>query len=239
MTLVSTIIYDALRESNIIGESENPSASQEAEALRRLQSIIASVFGNEAGENFVSWPIPDFDTQYLVSNVRAICNLTSALSINLPEMPRDGSRIAVQDLAGNFNTYPLTLDGNGVLIEGVSSIVLNTNDLNREWFFRADLGSWMRTTDLEAADEMPFPVEFDDLFVTMLAIRLNPRYGIATSAETAEALRRVRSQFRSRYRQVTEVSVPIALELINPWYRNKSWIGYSYGPNYFSRGYPF
>jgi hypothetical protein len=67
--------------------------------------------------------------------------------------------------------------------------------------YRADTGNWVKIEELEDTDEMPFPVEFDDYFTQMLAVRLNSRYGQAMSADGAMMLRRWRSAIRSRYRR--------------------------------------
>jgi hypothetical protein len=141
----------------------------------------------------------------------------------LTPSPEDGCRFAVIDRAGNFETYPITIHGNGRNIEEASSVSLATNNLTREWFYRADLGNWVRVTDLTVNDESPFPEEFDDLLVIMLAFRLNPRYGAETRGETAEALNRARRQFRARYRQKTEVDVEDAL--IRGLSNHRYWFG--------------
>ena len=59
MTLVSEIISDAFRLSNITRVGGSPTSDQETEALRYLNRIVKSVFGNEAGENFLPFPIGD------------------------------------------------------------------------------------------------------------------------------------------------------------------------------------
>jgi hypothetical protein len=48
---------------------------------------------------------------------------------------------------------------------------------------------------------MPLPQEYDDYFVTRLAMRLNPRYGQAVPDVTVEAMNRIEQKIRARYRQ--------------------------------------
>jgi len=213
MTLISAIITDAFRESNKIAAGTTPTAAMQTEALTLLNRLIASVMGWEVGENLAQWPVgtTGYETapvdatsdiwRFPPPNSMLACNLGSAQTIYLPQQPSDGARIAVQDLQGNFATYNLTLNGNGRQIEGASTLALATNNLNRAWFFRADTGNWVRFTDLELTDALPFPTEFDDFFVISLAIRLAPRLGPPIGAETLAAYKRSQQQFIARYVQ--------------------------------------
>jgi hypothetical protein len=67
--------------------------------------------------------------------------------------------------------------------------------------YRSDTGNWVKIEELEEADEMPFPSEFDDYFTMMLAVRLNPRYGQTLSPDGAAMLRRWKNALRNRYRR--------------------------------------
>lgn len=220
MTLVSSILLQAYRESNLVALGTAAlSANQEAEALARLNALIASVLGWEAGENLKQWPVGTagyFDPPASIRrdvwenppiNSTLVLNLTQAETIYLPKCPSDGARIAVQDLRANLATFNVTLNGNGRLIEAAANLVLNTNSLNRTWFYRADIGDWRRVSTLVAADEMPFPVEFDDMFIILLAIRLNPRYGRKMDDQTALILRRAQRMFTTRYAQAEDLTL--------------------------------
>lgn len=256
MTTLATIIQDAYRETNLIPVGQSPSAAEQAEALRRLRVLVASVLGNEAGEplealmigndhvdaplGFPAW-VP-VSTWWSPLDRRLVCNLTGETSINLSPTPLDGSRMGVQDLSGNFGTYPLTLVGNGRTIEGAFELVLNTADFNGEWFFRADLGDWRRVTPLNADDEMPYPIEFDDMFITMLAMRINPRNGVGLAGESKAALDRSREQFRARYHQVVPtIADPATLMLSRQSTPRSLWRpGAPYGPRWaFMSGWPW
>jgi hypothetical protein len=57
MTLVSSIIVQALRETNIIAVGANPTPGEAAEALDRLQSVVLSVLGNEVGYVLEDWNV--------------------------------------------------------------------------------------------------------------------------------------------------------------------------------------
>lgn len=205
MTLVSQIITDAYRESNIIPLVSTPNVRQVNEALPRLNSILASTLGNEVGQDFMElnvggeFDISDELTNGVPPEGQLMLNLSEAQTIKLDPCPRNGQRFAVSDIAGNLATYNLTIDPNGRTIEDADTLVLSTNGLDRQWMYRSDTGNWVRYAALITTDEMPFPIDFDDYFILMLAMRLNPRYGLALSAESQRALQRSRSQIRARY----------------------------------------
>lgn len=219
MTLTSEIIVSALREPNTIGRTATPSASQVAEALGRLNALVSSTYGYEVGRKLIDWPVGQEGISaqdrtawsadhwsYPPNNVRLIAASTEPQTIYLHPHPSDGARIALVDPASRLAAAPVTLDGNGRTIEGSATSVQSTDDTNRTWFYRADLGEWVVLSTLTGADpeEFPFPAEFDDYFITMLAARLNPRYGRSLSEASTAALARSLDILRSRYTQAEE-----------------------------------
>jgi hypothetical protein len=222
MTTIRQIIIDALREGGILAVGASPDNDEYAEALRRIQPVIKSLIGNELGEELrdISYGTSgltnpygiaaDMSNQiqslYVPNNTRLIFNNSATQTLFLTPNPRDGSRFGVVDNASNLATYPVTINANGRRIETATTLNLATNGMTREWFYRADTGNWARVTDLVGEDPSPFPSEFDDFLVISLAIRLNPRYGVATSPESIDVLRKVRSQFRARYHQTHQES---------------------------------
>lgn len=213
MTTISTIITDALRESNRIAAGATPPAALVTEGVTLFNRIMASVLGWEVGGTLKQWPVgitgyvdPPAEAvanvwAYPTANSMLACNLSSAQTIYLPQQPADGTRIGVQDLQGNFATYNLTLNGNGRRIEGAATLTLSTNSLNRQWFFRADTGNWVRVATLDDSDDFPFPLEFEDWFIFMLTLRFAPRLGPAMPDATIAAMKRAQSQFIARYLQ--------------------------------------
>lgn len=214
MTLVSDIIFSAYRDANNVSINATLSPAEQSQGLQRLQSLVASVFGNEAGENLRDWPLGNygrssefqFDASALWVNrpriqARLLATAEEARTVYLPESPDDGSRIGLIDPYARLATYPVTLNGNGRTIETAATLTLNTNSLSRIWFYRADLGNWARVTTLESTSEMPFPLEFDDYFIISLAMRLNPTFGRKLSEESAVRLRQQKSQLYARYTQ--------------------------------------
>lgn len=228
MTLVSDIIRDAYRESNLIAISADPTAAEQDEGLRLLNRLVASVRGNDAGEqldqvivgrNNIERPqgFPYYDgvpdtTEWLVPlNSRLVLNLTAPVEVWLDPMPIDGARYAVQDKSGNLATFNLTVHGNGMTIGGADDVVYSTNDTNTEYMFRADIGEWLAVSPLEADDTFPFPIEFDDVFVIGLSMRLNPRHATQADPQSQMAYARVIKQFKARYRQGQEMVSELAL----------------------------
>jgi hypothetical protein len=217
MTLVSAILLSAFRESNLVAGSASLNSTQETEALNRFNPLVTSVIGWEAGENLKQWSIGTTgyanppaslrqeNWKYPPINSMLVLNHSQAETVYLPECPSDGARIAVQDIRSQLATYNVTLNGNGRMIEAAATLTLSTDDLNRTWFYRADLGDWRRVSTLATGDEMPFPVEFDDMFIIMLAARLNPRYGRKMDPLTVSFLDRSRKMFEARYRQSEDI----------------------------------
>lgn len=217
MTLVSTIISDAYRESNMLALGKDPTVNQGTEALRLYNQVIGAIYGGDAGERLQDWPLGNFDRDpngcdYLLPytdhrlhhppiNMRLIAVNTEAQTLWLTTRPQDGSRMGVADPFSRLATVPLTIDGNGRPIEGAASILLNVDGTFREWFYRADLAAWVKLTDLAADDENPFPAAYDIMFTILLAMRLNPRYGRALDEQSIAALKNNRREFIARYLQ--------------------------------------
>lgn len=214
MTIVSTIILQALRETNIIAITANPTPAEANEGLDRLQSVILSVLGNEVGYVLEDWSVGSAisikkpsgfvqnTTGFTVpAQARLACKLTVATELDLDPQPQDGQRLAVVDAGNNFATYNLTLDGNGRLIDGATSVVLSTNLTRKQWVYRSDQANWIAVEPLSPDDEMPFPPEFDDYFIIMLAMRLNPRMGVQLTEESKARVAQQRDQLLIRYNQ--------------------------------------
>lgn len=227
MTTVRQLITDALRESGIIPVGEDVDADVFEEALRVFNRVFRSLLGTELGEplkdvNYGTYNLSnayaieldlssELDSIYVPSNSRVILNIDSPETLWLNPNPRDGTRAAVIDNQGNVGTYNVTVQGNGRQVESAQDVVLNTNNVSREWFYRADLGNWVKVTDLVDTDVSPLPEEFDDLLTTFLALRLNPRYGATTSQEMTLVLKRIKRIFSARYQQINDQNAEIGL----------------------------
>lgn len=225
MTLISSIIADAYRESNLIAIGREPTAPQVTEALRLLNALFSAVLGGEAGEGLRDWPLGSYGRETADTsmserrrarppiNHRLIAVNEEAITVYLTPTPQDGSRMSILDPFGRLATFPVTLDANGRTIDGSATKALATNGLATEWFYRADLGDWVTVTPKDATDEMPFPSDFDNLWMVMLAMRLNPRYGRSLNELSAMVFKSERQKFISRYLQ----SQPLEIDDSMSW----------------------
>lgn len=260
MTSVTSIITSALRETNLIPLGVPATAPQLAEGFILLSTIVEGVLGNEAGENLIPFPLgqeginspkgyPWWSNSlpgniFVPTNMRIMCNLTAAGTVNLHPRPHDGARMGVVDVSQNFDVNPLTINGNGRSIEGEESMVYDTAGEIRQWLYREDLGNWVTVIPLDPAGDMPWPQEFDDMFIITLAMRLNPRYGQNMHPASQATLTKAMSKFSARYGQAT-TQVPVENALLYLTHFNRFW-GYgaqnrAYGDPeaFFNSGFPY
>lgn len=213
MTTAQAIIRQAFRESQILDLNVPPTDDEQAEALTLLQGVVSrrirppvltcwlgavSSIKQQRGvvlRDFTSF-VPH---TALPQDVYLNCIMDNTYSVLLPPSPSDGSRLIVIDVGKNFGTFPLTLVGNGNLVDDGVSITLSTSGVGVNLLYRRDLGQWITVTDLGLSQNIPFPTEFDTLFSIDLALRLNPRYGVSMDEITAQIYQDVKSRFNSRY----------------------------------------
>lgn len=211
MAIASEVITAAYREGNLLSINASPTTAQQTEGLSRLNSLLPSVLGQEVGQELFSLTIGgeydqgDLLPDYLPENVRLVLNVAGAKTYKLHPNPYDGQRVAIVDAADNLTTYNVTLNGNGRKIEGAATKVLSTNGQTREWFYRADLGDWKPLTSLALTDSIPFPAEFDDYFIILLSMRLNPLYGQELQVTSAQWLQSMASRLEARYRRPRDI----------------------------------
>lgn len=243
MTLTLKIITDAYREGNLIAIGKEPTAPQVTEGLDRLKPLVLGVFGFEVGEQFMDWRIGNegttnedmiWDSQrwaYPPANTRLIADSAEAQTIWLLPDPSDGARMQVVDPNNRLAAAPITLHGNGRGIDGGESVVISTSGTTAIYFYRADRGEWVLLTDLagEVDEEFPFPQEFDDYFITRLAMRLNPRYGRSMAEASLVWMNDVQSRIRARYRQTVPTLGPLGAAALTSGYGNNRLGGGSYG----------
>lgn len=259
MTTVASIISSALRETNLIPLGVAPDANQLAEGFERLTTIVSSVLGNEAGEQLNPMPLGQNDIVsptgypwwsnelpgniFLPTNIRLMCNLTGPGTVNLHPRPHDGARMGIVDVSQNFDDNHLTIKGNGRSIEGQEEMVYSTAGETRQWLYREDQGNWVTVVPLNIAGDMPWPPEFDDMFIIMLAMRLNPRYGQVMHPASVEALKNATTKFSARYTQ-SSIQMPSEdglLYLTNFYRQYGRFANRQYGDpaDFFNSGLPY
>lgn len=217
MTTISTLVNAAFRESGITAVGTLPDANESAEATTLLINYIASLYNDEIGEFLIPYNVgtngitysPSSDQQYstvIKTESRLVCNLSGPMTLYFPPVPQDGSIIAVVDSLGNFATNPLTLNGNGRMINGSPTAVLNTNNANITYLFDGTTSAWSTIVlPASGSDSSPFNTKYDDMLIIWLAMRINPRYGADTHPETVAVFNRLNKQFKRRYNHNEEV----------------------------------
>lgn len=143
------------------------------------------------------------DTTTLPQNVRILWRGTSAATIYMPEQPSDGARVAFADVG---STATLTLNGNGRKIAGSTTVSLTNATSPIEWFYRADLGSWIVLAQLATSDSSPLPAVYDALIVSGTAIRLTALDNIEPTKGTLFIYDRLLKKAKAQYKQHTNTT---------------------------------
>ena len=211
MTLISDIITQAFREGNVIPIGQTPNQDEVDEALPRLNNFIQSLFGFELGIRLIDVTIPlnadedlplGMDEDNGFANVRFLSRAIADTTVKLFSSPSDGAQVMVADAGASA---ALILDPQQRLIDGSSSVTIPSGSLPRRWLYRADLGQWIEIKTLATTDESPLPVEFDDLLIAALAMRIAPRFGVEPLSGTVQTYSRLLSVLKTRYQQTVEI----------------------------------
>lgn len=223
MTTASALVTQAYREGNLIGLTATITDAQATEGLTLLNDYLDSLLGFELGEFNFDWPTPPTTTSpvparfpvfplgrdlpsnvwpYPPLNVRILMTLTVDTTIYLQQDPGDGARIMLINL-DSTSAFSLTIEGNGRLIKGASSITELATELDGQLLlYRADLGGWQLTTTLETTTESPLPTVYDRLLALGTFIFLAPRYGKELTQTQNLSYRRLLKRLKAQYRQV-------------------------------------
>lgn len=233
MTLNSTIITAAYRESNFTGQAADLTVTEQTEALQLLQSLVDSFFGLVIGTKAKPWWIPhQFNTspeagnypaapgdthlrnandiKYPPSNSRVFLRNSTVQTVYMQMKPEDGAMMQFVD--AGF-TADVSINGNGMFIGDTGVAYTDTivpafgggsRSPKRTYVFRGDLASWVQTNNLEYVGECPFPEDFDDFWITALAMRLAPRFGNMPNEITLMRYKDMLVYIRGIYRQSAE-----------------------------------
>jgi hypothetical protein len=241
MSTLADIIQSGYRELNLVAIGKEPTPAQSAEGLTLLNRIYDQVFGGSAGNLMYPWPLGNYGRQAMdqlswstqqwqnpIPNAKLVVTNEEALTVYLPTAPSDGARIGIMDPYSRLASVPVTLDGNGYTIENAATLLLNTDDMDRTWLFRQDLGNWARLSPLIATDPSPFPSEYDDYFSILLALRFAPRAGRELASSTSAAYAALEKKFVARYYQSAPLITDRAL-MFNSKQSYRQWVPWT-GP---------
>lgn len=228
MTLtVREIIVRAWRADNLIPIGKSPTAAELVESLGQFQSFIDSLFGNDIGNLLSGWEVPPSPTSSYPSrfplypedpsanysdavnvwsnppaNVRLITNAGIGVPVYFPPTPSDGAQMALVNVGADFATTPLTLDGNGRLIEGLPQLVISAAlSAPIGWFFRGDLASWVRVTQFTLDSPSPLPTTFDDFLVSAMAVWVSGPNGVSSPPDVMNRAKRGHTLLKTTYAQ--------------------------------------
>lgn len=138
-------------------------------------------------------------SQYPPINSRLIVRVSKPMTVWFPQFPQDGARMSWVDNGSTPITGTTTIDANGRRIEGALTLTLAPTTSTKTWLYRADLANWIELKPLDIYDETPLPVEFDDLFVVGLAVRLAALDEVEPKSGTLNAYARTLKRCQQRY----------------------------------------
>lgn len=234
MTLNSALIQAGFRESNFVGQSTILADDEQTEGMQLLQSLTLTMPGLILGHKWRNWFIPypnrtaekggDFPARsdreftdlrypnYPQTNARVVLRNAAAETLYMPQMPSDGALMQFVD-AGFQGDVTLDANGNFFGTSGVATTVTLTTGVaggnrlpTRTYIYRGDIASWIRLDSLIYNAESAWPAEFDDFWITAMAIRLSPRFGneprSATIARYQEMVVFLRGWYRLENQEV-------------------------------------
>lgn len=219
------IIQRAYRTQNLIPVAKEPTTAEQAEALGLYQGMVSSLLGNDIGQLLDAWEAPpspasqnpgrfplypqqpNQDNQQQVwrnppPNVQIITNAGIGDPLYFPPSPPNGARMGLANVGLDYATYPLTLSGNGRLIEGAADITISANPTTPiMWFYRGDLANWVRVSELTLDSNSPLPDNFDEFLRALLFSRIAGANGKDVSADTAQIIKHGHRLLKTTYLQ--------------------------------------
>lgn len=211
---IAEILEKSFFEAGLTTELQHATPTQTRNAMDTISDVIAFAYGTTVGEKLNPWPLGNFgrSTQSRTLptlqvlqrpwiNSELVAVNEEAMTVYLPVDPSDGARVGLIDPFSRLASVPITLDGNGRTIEAAATKLLNTNGTNTTWLYRADLGNWAKLSPLLITDDLPFPADYNRMFIILMAMHLNPAYGRNISSTQAQFLKGYQQQFQARYVQ--------------------------------------
>lgn len=244
MATVNDLVRQAFRQENLKAVSQTISDAEMAEGVEIFNEIWENIIGSTLGEKLNDWPVPPsaavsqarefpllprdeslpYDTYaYPQQNYNIVSNLGGAQTVYLKQNPSDGARMGLVNIGPSYAVNPLTINANGRLIEGASSLVLDSFTATPiRWFYRADLSEWVRITEFTGTEDSPLPKQFNRFWRCAVAIDLCPRYNKDPQAVTLAGYKDGMATILGRYAQ----DMPSAVDPDNLW--RMPWQAFAY-----------
>lgn len=129
-----TINTPSLTANRIIGTDVNSNLVATNLQTSDLTNLVPVTIVFTA--NWSTQTLPDVSTLFYFVNAS---NSTSK-TINLPAAPTANNYVVIKDKKGDAGTFNITIQGNGKLIDGVASILINGN--NQAYTLKYDGAAW-------------------------------------------------------------------------------------------------
>lgn len=176
MTLtVREVVTRASRLNGAIASGDGITADEAVDVVTAFNAMVRAMHGTIIGPRLSPLPAAAALTaenggQYQIA--------ASLMTITAPTNPRNGFRFGVVDANLNFTTNTCTIARNGRLLEGAAAnISLTTNGDNRIWFFRGDVGNWVKEIDLTIDATVHYPDPLVAYLPDMLAVYVQGEFG--------------------------------------------------------------
>lgn len=243
MTTAREIIQLGYREANFTAQQGVLTSDELSEGLTILQGVQDSLAGLVTGIRLTPWYVPSpqrtgarsaeypaaygeadvsaEQQKFPPANARLLMRNTDDRTIWFQFQPEDG---AVMEYADVGHTGTVTLDANGALfgLSGTDKTVAIQPDVTRNeprrWLYRMDYGAWLEVVPLTLDDEIPFPSAYNDYFITLMAIRLSPRFGAEPRQATTLRYREMMTFIRAQWMQsAPQVSADLGVPSVQVW----------------------
>lgn len=186
MSSALDIIKIALRDLGVIYGSDEPQASDRAVALERLKVLLPQLEQGYGGIDLLDIKAGSGNaTLTLVGGERVNITDNTALTVNFPAVPQDGSRISLVNTT-TATSGNITIPSSGFVINGYSAPFTMAAYTQRNYTFLAHLGQWTQITLSLESDTIPYPPEFDILLGAKLAETLAEVYDVELGAGARE-----------------------------------------------------
>lgn len=185
----------------LLGRTTTPPAGEGTRALEAFQSLIADLPGTLG----VKWVDVVVEDNYTAGEDERVTMRVTGLTVTLPSLVYLTGEGVPTGTAYSQTTMRPPKDGARVQIIDQDA---GTSTLH---FWRTDLGAWVAASGLDATDESPLPAEMDRFLPAMLAVELQPEYGIDLGPVALGLADQGWRRLRARYGGRKAVAVDAAL----------------------------